>query len=299
MPKDLTMKRDNQNQLAKLSWKPNDLVASVRQLAEDAEKSVVEASDWYMAKRKLPSGGARWSRILAIAFVTLGGLAPLIQSTFGQIPGPATVTGTGIGYLFLALAAACVALDRYAGFSSSWMRRVTTAQAIKRLVVEFRVQWPPLLADVEAKEKPTAADIKPLFDRVAKLAGDAEDLIKEETRLWKVEFESAFAQLEKATQAGKAEAKEEEEDRPVAPPPPPPPAGGPQAGGGLVPAGGVPQPTAATPVAAENQPLPVEMGDALLTPPNPAGSDGASEAPSAKTNAKADEPPADPPTKHE
>ena len=169
------------------------------------EKSVIEASDWYMAKRRLPSLGARWTRVLAIAFVTIGGIAPVLESTFGPIRGTITITGTGVGYLFLAAAAACIALDRYAGFSSSWMRRVTTALSLKRLIVDFRVQWPPLLAAVEAKDSVTEADVKPLFDRIAKLAGDAEDLVNEETQLWKVEFQSSFSQLEKATQARKVE----------------------------------------------------------------------------------------------
>jgi SMODS and SLOG-associating 2TM effector domain 2 len=220
MPADLTAKRDEQNQL-QLSWKPAALLTSIAKLAEDVEKSAVQTSDWYMAKRMPPARGARWTRILAIVFVTIGGLAPLIESTFGGIPGAVTVTGTSAGYLFLALAAACIALDRYAGFSSSWMRRVTTAHAVKRLVIEFRVQWPPLVAEVEAKSTIAVADVKPLFERVAKFATDVEDLVKEETRLWKVEFESAFAQIEKASQAGKAEAAGE---KPAEPPPPPPPA---------------------------------------------------------------------------
>lgn len=209
MPQDLTAKQSGQGQRPQLSWKPTDLVSSIMKLAEDVEKNVIDASDWYMAKRKLPSTGARWSRVLAILFVTLGGLAPLITSTFNlsiKTPLTGTMTGTGVGYLFLALAAASIALDRYAGFTSAWMRRVTTAQAIKRLLVDFRVQWPALLAEIEGKAgNVTAADVKPLFDRVAKLAGDSEDLITEETRLWKVEFESAFAQLEKATQSQKTE----------------------------------------------------------------------------------------------
>jgi hypothetical protein len=211
MPQDLTAKQNGQDERPQLSWKPTDLVASMTKLADDVEKNVIAASDWYMAKRKLPSMGARWSRLLAILFVTLGGLAPLITSTFNLDVQKLGVTGTGIGYLFLAVAAACIALDRYAGFSSAWMRRVTTAQAIKRLLVDFRVQWPALLAEIEAKPGGvvTTADVKPLFDRVAKLAGDAEDLITEETRLWKVEFESAFAQLEKATQAQKSEPQEQ------------------------------------------------------------------------------------------
>lgn len=212
MPKDLTVRRDDQNSTLQSPWTPEQLVSSIKKLAEDVETSVVGASDWYLSKRKAVSRGARWSRVLAIAFVTLGGLAPLIWATFDiKITTYPTVTGTGVGYLCLALAAAAVALDRYAGFSSSWMRRITTAQALKRLVVEFRVQWPPLLAEIEAKTNATPADVKPLFERIAKLAGDAEDVIKEETRLWKVEFESAFAQLEKASQAKKAEGEEAKE----------------------------------------------------------------------------------------
>lgn len=202
---DLSPKRSAKEATANLSWKPDALVASVKALAEDVEHNVVEASEWYMAKRRLPSAGARWTRILAIIFVTLGGIAPVAESTFGPLKGAITVSGTGVGYLFLAAAAACLGLDRYAGFSSTWMRRITTAQELTRLVVDFRVQWPPLLATVEGKATVTEADVKPLFDRIAKLAGDAEDLIKEETQLWKVEFQSSFSQLEKASQARKVE----------------------------------------------------------------------------------------------
>lgn len=58
------------------------------------------------------------------------------------------------GYIFLALAAGCVAMDKFFGFSSNWMRFMTTSLALQRHLAEFEMDWNILWLEIQ-DHKPT------------------------------------------------------------------------------------------------------------------------------------------------
>ncbi|MEO6595235.1 MAG: SLATT domain-containing protein, partial [Planctomycetota bacterium] len=46
-----------------------------------------------------------------------------------------------LGFVFLGVAGACFALDRYFGFTSGWIRYVTTAVHLQQALARFQLDW--------------------------------------------------------------------------------------------------------------------------------------------------------------
>src|SRR6185369_1540504 len=78
----------------------------------------------------------------SILLITAGGMVPLIKATWA----PGTLASAGfdlgqLGYLLIGLGGAAIAFDRFFGFSSGWIRYITTEMAIQRTLHEFRIEW--------------------------------------------------------------------------------------------------------------------------------------------------------------
>jgi SMODS and SLOG-associating 2TM effector domain 2 len=70
------------------------------------------------------------------------GLAPILKAmltpdTLRRMPFDLGETG----YLLIGLAGGCVALDRFFGYWSGWIRYITTALALEKSLDEFRLEW--------------------------------------------------------------------------------------------------------------------------------------------------------------
>lgn len=163
-----------------------------------AEKHARGTIDWYIVAkgRKARAGGLRY---VAIALTTLGGLVPVVQAmgldylkscpAFGQL-----------GYLCFALAGALIAFDRFSGLSSGWIRYITSALALQKMLREFQLMW--------AQEMLALGDKAPGPEQIPRLVGllrqfgtqvDAE--VERETQTWAAEFQSSLADLEKMARA--------------------------------------------------------------------------------------------------
>lgn len=143
---------------------------------------------------------ARYSRFLrgaAIILTALGGLMPVLQGLFGT----GTFAAFGqIGYIFLALAAACVGFDKFFGFSSGWVRFMTTEMAIQQDLAEFQMDWMLLMAEMGEKQ-PSSDMIQKVLLRLKEFRLQIIRRISQEMQMWAGEFNSNLLQLEKSVQA--------------------------------------------------------------------------------------------------
>jgi hypothetical protein len=136
---------DRTMDLAALSWKPADIENSLRILRAYVESQATGLLQWYYAKKIWKARMSSLLRVLTILFFTLGGLVPLIKAI--APPGIPIINSKDgfdfgqLGYLLIAIAAAWIALDRFFGFSSGWIRYITTALSIERSLDEFRLEW--------------------------------------------------------------------------------------------------------------------------------------------------------------
>jgi hypothetical protein len=171
------------------------------------EQEAQRQIDWYHGKRKVKARVSTALRFAAIVLLVLGGLVPILKGSlspdlikrlpfdFGQS-----------GYLLLAIAGGCVAMDRFFGYSSGWIRYMTTALALEKSLEEFRLEWARQLAKLRGAA-PSDAQVDQLIVTCETFSLAIRGQVEQETKAWVTEFESNLAQLEKDLQAHADEVK--------------------------------------------------------------------------------------------
>lgn len=195
------------NPLSNLSWKDADIENSLRELRQYAEIEAQKQIGWYYAKKISKARMSSTLRFIAIVLFVFGGLVPIIKATL-----PATTTATlpfdfgQAGYLLIGVAAGCVGLDRYFGYSTGWIRYITTAMALEKSLEEYRLEWTQQMAKARGNT-PTAEQLEELIQTCAKFSLAIKSQVEQETKAWVTEFQSNLAQLEKDLQARAEEVK--------------------------------------------------------------------------------------------
>ncbi|HEX9986309.1 MAG TPA: SLATT domain-containing protein [Thermoanaerobaculia bacterium] len=181
------------------------------QLNELYEVVVAKAKDsigWYVRKKQWPSRMSRFFRALAIALIVIGGICPILQSTI-PANGQAAAGVFGIafnnwGYLLLALGAASVLADRFGGFSTAWMRYITTHLKLDGLLQRFQLEWHIASLEIDLSENPKdPVQLTALLEKLRTFAQESSALVNQETEAWVVEFQNQLAVLQKATEREK------------------------------------------------------------------------------------------------
>ena len=193
--------------LSKLSWKDADLENSLSVLHEYVEEQAQKQIQWYWDKKRAKANMSMFLRFLAIILFVLGGLVPIVKATL-----PTAVIATFTfdfgqsGYLLIAVAAGCMGLDRFFGYSTGWIRYVTTAMSIEKSLEEFRLEWTRNMAKMRGAP-PTPEQLEALVQTCAAFTLAIKSQVEQETKAWVVEFQNSLSQLEKDLQAKADEAK--------------------------------------------------------------------------------------------
>lgn len=185
-----------------LSWKAGDVEASLQALYGCVEAEAQKLIQWYYNKKKPKALMSWYLRLLAILFTGAGGLVPFAAS-FGNPDiqlGPFKFPFGQLGYLLLATAAGFILFDRYFGFSTGWMRYITTAMMLERALGEFRLEWARLRAR-QAGQTPTAEQVDMLIQLCKGFSLTVRTLVEQETQQWVAEFQSNLSQLERSARA--------------------------------------------------------------------------------------------------
>ncbi|MDN3294415.1 SLATT domain-containing protein [Streptomyces ficellus] len=155
------------------------------------EADALRTADWYLADRVWKRRGARTLRIGTALGAIAGAALPLLDLT-GALDG-----ASGWGYLSLLLAAACLACDRYFGFTSGWMRDVATAQAVQRRLQVLQFDWASeSVREVLGPAEGTASEAaERCLGVLRRFSEDVTELVRAETADWMVEFRSGPAPL--------------------------------------------------------------------------------------------------------
>jgi len=177
-----------------------DTISQLNFLRQHVEKKAFEAIHWYLTRK---TSQAQWSRFLrasAILLTTLGGLLPILQGMdnsmqYGQY-----------GYISLALAAACIGLDKFFGFSSAWIRYMTTQMSLQRALAEFQMDWVLLWTEIQ-QQQPQIEEQKQLLQRIKEFHLQIVSETAQELQAWVSEFQSNLVQLEKAAAKAQLEAQ--------------------------------------------------------------------------------------------
>ena len=202
--------------LSKLSWKDSDVATSLSALHQYVEDQAQKQIKWYWDSKGLKAAVSMGLRFVAIILFVLGGLVPIVKATL-----PPDVTNRfrfdfgQSGYLLIGIAAGCMALDRFFGYSTGWIRYVTTAMAIEKSLEEFRLEWTRNMAKMRGAQ-PTPEQLETLIQTCTTFSLAIKSQVEQETKAWVIEFQNNLSQLEKELQTKVDEAKAKTKSPPPA-----------------------------------------------------------------------------------
>ncbi|WP_340377309.1 SLATT domain-containing protein [Streptomyces sp. SS7] len=155
------------------------------------ERGALQTATWYLSDRVWKRRGARVLRGGAATGAVAGAGLPLLDLT-GVIGGVAPW-----GYLALLLAVSCVAVDRFFGVTSGWIRDVATAQAVQRRLQLLQFDWASeSVREVLGPAEGTASEAaERCLAVLRRFSEDVMELVRAETADWMVEFRTGSAPL--------------------------------------------------------------------------------------------------------
>jgi hypothetical protein len=195
------------HELTDLSWKDRDADASLAALRRYAENEAQEQIDWYFGKSKAKARMSAALRFVAIVFFVLGGVTPIVKATLTTaVLGLLPFDLGEAGYLLLGIATGAIALDRFFGYSSGWMRYITTALALEKSLSEFRLEWTRHNARLRGGP-PAEPQLDQLILTCERFSLAVRSQVEQETNAWVIEFQSNLSHLERELQCRADEAR--------------------------------------------------------------------------------------------
>jgi hypothetical protein len=181
------------NPLPTLAWDKENAGESARKLADYASSEARLAIQWYLKRKRSKKNWAQALRVLAIIATALAGLIPLLSGVLTWLP---ALWGSAA----LIIAATAVGLDHFFGFSSAWMRFLTTEMRIRQVLHRFLFDWEAeqaKLAGTVPDEPAVQALVQPCRDFIEAL----NRILRDEMDEWVNEFRRNLAEIDKAARA--------------------------------------------------------------------------------------------------
>lgn len=154
-----------------------------------------QAVNWYMEKKNAKRIGAWLLRGGAILTVAVAGLIPVLT----KIPVLTNRVDALWSTVLLGTAGTLIAFDKFAGYTSSWVRYMLAGQDLAQALDAFRIDWESSRLSW-ASGKPTRDQASEMLLKAKGFLIQVHTIVREETKAWAVEFKSALQELEKAAQ---------------------------------------------------------------------------------------------------
>ncbi|MBX7549802.1 SLATT domain-containing protein [Streptomyces sp. tea 10] len=161
---------------------------ALRELYIWVENFAIESINWYTREKVSKARWSRFLRLVAVLAFALGTVTPVIAVGMGW------VKESIWGYGLIGLGGCCVAIDRAYGFSSSWMRYVSTALSLNRQLVTFQASWPSI--EMRVVNNPDIDEFSRAAKELVTFVEGIAVLMESETLAWVSEFQSHVLQLE-------------------------------------------------------------------------------------------------------
>jgi hypothetical protein len=189
------------------SWQPDQVLKCLDSMRQYAENDVEAAIRWYYAKKPWKAFSSQLLKFLTLLATGLGGLLPIVSATgvfSSGLPEAQrqlrNLQVNQVGYLCFGLAAAFLAFDKYFGYSTGWMRYITTAMSLETALRNFRLDWARATSGL-AGSPPSGATLETLLQKIQDFCVAARTLVEKETQAWVMEFQTNLSQLEKEAKA--------------------------------------------------------------------------------------------------
>ena len=184
--------------ISKLEWSAEQRSESLNSLVAYTHRLAVDTREWYNTGKRSKQWWAKALRVAAIVATAIAGIIPILTeiSETGGVPDiPAAWASVA-----LAIAATCIGVDRFFGFSSGWLRYIEAQTKIRQAIQDFvidcqmeRMKWQNEQPDLEQSER--------LVGRAKALTTTINSIVENETKKWADEFRDALGRLEEAAEA--------------------------------------------------------------------------------------------------
>lgn len=154
----------------------------------------VASIEWYQKARRSKKTWSLFLRAAAIALGAIGALLPLIVSLGQRVSWLDWIANSQLGYIAFAGAAACLAVDKFYGFSTGWIRYIRTELTLQAALLQLRYDWFALLAKV-AQSHPAPDQVQLMLQKLQAFVAFVNKQVEQETDAWILEFQSGLAEL--------------------------------------------------------------------------------------------------------
>ncbi|MBS0423652.1 MAG: SLATT domain-containing protein [Proteobacteria bacterium] len=100
-----------------------------------AEKHALDAIEWYLLSKRQKKFWAQQLRLGTIGLTALAGLLPIISEIFQSTLSPAWAS------VALGAAGVVLAVDKFCGYSTAWMRFIAAEHQIRQSLHEFQMDY--------------------------------------------------------------------------------------------------------------------------------------------------------------
>ena len=169
-----------------VAWGAGDYRDGLETVYRWVEGEAVRSIGWYLAEKRGKAVFSRLLRVVAVVAATAGAALPFVVRDGS--------TGFEWGYFSLAVAAGAMAMDRFFGFSTAWMRYMTAELEIQERLQELRFTWARIQLD-QAGRPLTADEAREVLTVLANAAAGIADELRRETLSWAEEFQANVSEL--------------------------------------------------------------------------------------------------------
>lgn len=136
-------------------------------------------------------------RVIAIFAATAAGIIPILSPIF-KTSADVPIINPIWSSVAIAVGTGALGLDKYFGFSSGWIRYVTSALNIKAWLIEFKFDWEQNRAILASAQKTTDVDLQlqNMITKCAMFSVKITTAVQEETKQWAQEFQSSLSTLD-------------------------------------------------------------------------------------------------------
>jgi hypothetical protein len=185
--------------LPELSWEQAQRRKSLQCVADYAANEAEQAIEWYLKKKAGKRAGAQTMRMLAIIATAAAAIIPLLAEIFQTDRGEPAIAPAWASVALL-LAAAAVGFDRFFGYSTAWMRFLTTEMQLRHALHSFLLDWEIRRAACEGNA-PGVAEIEADLKRCKEFLAQVNEILRAELDTWVYEFSAALADIDRAAKA--------------------------------------------------------------------------------------------------
>lgn len=176
-----------------LNWTSDKTTESLDRLYEFANAECKKAIDWYFREKRSKQIAGYIFRVGSIVALAISGIIPVLGEIFksDKVPGISPAWAT----VALAVFGLFIALDQFGGYTSGWIRYITSGQALSDLQSDFRLEWEKYRLSV-ATDQIDAELIQQGIEKCKAFLSKVHSIVKSETDQWAQEFKKALIELE-------------------------------------------------------------------------------------------------------